>query len=313
MNRIANLMIVVPLALLFLLTILKTNEILVMPIEIERVIIFVFGSLIFVSAFIIKPRYRKQNKPSIIGYALSPPVKIPPTLDSLDEELQELGLYVMGSAEYKYDVAAHTRIFKIPMININFIWSPPYSEDTAIVHMYTNERQDTFAFIPHGHAQAVIFTSYFKDGLDISTDYPRTPSEIPTETPNLIRHSVKTSISAAFDYHQHHVGKQAQQHGDLQHFETVQEILDWENKQGYSEEVEEVASQQQHQIIIVMSIFGAIVGIVVFFVPMLLADGDPQPPSQLAALIPLAAVVVGVMLWSALTKAKTVEERKQKK
>lgn len=222
---------------------------------------------------------------------------IPKSLYKIVTELEELSFTQIGVIKYK------------PMFGLL---------GTQVVYTYLNPSRNIFAYAKTNEGAHVIFSCYFPDGFDVSTNFP---IGLPVDSDKLIRRIVKSSIQAALDFHKHHAKKRIATHGKPKQFTNIQEMLDWEDQHQLAVEEHKSANKVGKKIwlrliaaMIIAPILGGLllVPVVIYF----LVQGYEQLPAffnTLIGVVSFGSLIVG-LLWAyrPLYKPETVEERKKK-
>ncbi|MEM9953389.1 MAG: hypothetical protein AAF846_17410 [Chloroflexota bacterium] len=96
-------------------------------------------------------------------------------------------------------------------------------------YTYLSENQDVvvYAIDQRGSAQ-ILLCCYLKSGMTVTTNYPFGAK---AKSSKIISEVVKSSVEAAFDYHYHQVAQLKAEHGIPTRFNSLPEILDWEDNQ----------------------------------------------------------------------------------
>ncbi len=160
-------------------------------------IIFILGFIVFLIGLSLLGWFRSARRNQ---------VKILPQADVIPEELRDTDS-LLSSLGFKHvNTAQHTK---------------------SVAYMYWNDSQDIIVAIGKGKIIGVRFSTYFNDGFYVSTDYP---AGAKSETKKILRHVVKSSIEAAFDYHQQQVQQHISIHGQPKPLASIREMIDWEDE-----------------------------------------------------------------------------------
>ncbi|MEO1255518.1 MAG: hypothetical protein AAFY41_11660, partial [Bacteroidota bacterium] len=95
-----------------------------------------------------------------------------------------------------------------------------------IVYLHNDRNIMGFALLLERNAYVNI-CSYLKDSFAINTDFGGT---FKVENDKSIRHLVETDLETALAYHEHQLSRYVPEHGKPKSFNTVREILDWEDQ-----------------------------------------------------------------------------------
>ena len=152
----------------------------------------------------------------------------------------------------------------------------------------------------------VIFSSYFSDGLDVTTIFP---SGMNINTDYIRTRIVESSITQAFDFHLHHTEQHMVEHGKLHVFSDFASVMEWNEQHKYKEAIQKKLSKFGLKIILigVFFVFAAIFGTILIIT------------SQSLVNLVIVLVICGIALYfsSVLTGTRklteSVESRKKRK
>jgi hypothetical protein len=254
--------------------------------------LIVFGAIALwgVASFLID-RYNARNGHKNTDIS-PPPESLPKHLQELGANLSKLGFRPVATVTAKQLFKQH-KLFT-----------------------YTNRSRNIFAYLRPEEGGYVTFSCYLRDGLDISTNYKQ---GVPMESEKLIIKVVKTSLSAALDFHKHHVRNQARQHGPPKQFKNYREVLDWETEQEYNIAVHQEATKLNINIwlrlalaaFLIIPVIG--VGLTVLMVLVTNFLGIIPPYRVIIPGISILSIVLAlVWVYRPLYAPETVESRKKK-
>lgn len=185
-------------------------------------------------------------------------------------------------------------------------------------YLYWNEAKNIIVNCSEAPDAMVRFNTYLADGFDIMTDFP---FGIKLDTKKASRHIVKSNLEAAFDYHQHHIQKYMLQHGEPKQFQTIQAVIDWEDKNNIRL-ASYISNIQFFGKVLIRLIGGSIVTVILWlFFMEVVAFGMKysgylvMPPYFVLALKILAFIsLIFCAIWAfrPMYKSETVEDRKKK-
>lgn len=185
-------------------------------------------------------------------------------------------------------------------------------------YMYWNDSQDIMVALAKGDKVGARFSTYLKDGFYVSTDYPIGTK---SETKKIFRHVVKSSIEAAFDYHQQQVQRHIPDYGEPTHFESIQDMINWEDQNNIRLDVHKTNIKFSIKVL-VRYIIAVIVTHIVWYSIMVAIQfsfnyfGYTQLPINFGLLSNIiyiiTLVICGAWAYRPMYKPETVEDRKKK-
>lgn len=219
-------------------------------------------------------RLFKIRKPDFKTYP--PTTPIPERFQELHLELQSLGFVLCGEVQ---------------------------TSDNQISWHYFNEDHSLIAHLDTGGVAG--FSSYFSDGLDVTTVYP---SGVHLDTEKLIIRIVESSLSQALDFHLHHI-EQHRAHGEFKIFTDLIALRDWETQHNYAD----IFYAQFRRLAWNSAISSGALLIVIVGMGAFLIIGKALEIILVVLLISAISMTVFQKLHSAKISMETVESRKKRK
>jgi hypothetical protein len=184
--------------------------------------------------------------------------------------------------------------------------------------VYRNREEHVEAYINEATGR-LWFSSYFEKRFDVTTRFQH--GEV-MDNKKLVSRIVKTSITAAFDYHLQHRQEYIQQYGAILLFERAEQQLEWEFQQNLNKEMrrEAVISSVKGLGRLALAALVLFIAYVLLSIPLLLYLHNTMPEqvesvgelwSQWYGMIGMIGAAV-YATWPAFFP-KTVEDRKGKK
>lgn len=260
------------------------------------VLILLVGYFIYV--IFLRVLGRRQAKQGNKNAEIFPKTDdIPDELKENDKQLQSLGFVQMGTVTNRY---------RFKKVN---------------TFVYCNASKNIIAYQAKNNSSRVAFSSYLADGVVVVTEYP---SGVAIESEKIIRRIVKSDLDTAIEYHTHHVRQQMPEHGIPQKFDTIRDILVWEDRHQIGVDNDKSSTKIMGNfylrllfaififtpILSVISILG--VDIVFMFFGVVYED-MPKVFDLITKVIIMASLIICI-LWAyrPLYKSETVEDRKKK-
>jgi len=243
-----------------------------------------YGGVVWIGVF-----YLTRKSDSMVREALPPTTPVPEDLQPFHDELLSQGFQLIGEMRIKHFFKKQTQ------------W------------VYFNDDHSIIAYAHNYTWARVWFSSYFEDGFDVTTYHEHGEN---FESNKAIRRVVKTSATAALDYHIHHSYQHIKKHGNIIKFANLEQHLKWVKEQQYGKDESKQLVKSMGRFIIA-SVASFIIANILWIIigTIAVSFGVPEDTRISANLIVIIPVIIVCFGWAFRPTLwpETVESRKKRK